>query len=348
MMSNAFLTTVVGSMPKPAWLMEKIPLNVAGKQVHGKGADWLFSGESLKEAQDDATRLTLHDQIHAGIDVVSDGEQRRSSYLTYVTSRLQGFDYSSLAKKWTRNRRRLAEVGRCVGTIQRSSPILIDDVAFLLAETDKPVKITLPGPMTVVDSTANEHYADEETMAMDVAKALNEEACALDALGVSVIQFDEPVFSRYPDKVKEWGIAALDRCLVGVNSAKTAAHICYSYPMPGVPRPIIDSYSIILKALEDSKVDQLALEFEASKLDPSLLRLCPSKTVMFGCIDNGIDEIETPEQVAEKLLAAAKHLPADQIQAAPDCGLVPLSIEIARAKLKSMVKGAKLARDRLS
>ena len=345
-MSKAFVTTVVGSMPKPAWLMEQLPLNAEGKQVHGKGADWLFSGDLLESARDDATRLTVHDQVRAGIDVVSDGELRRSSYITYITSRLDGFDYETLAKKWTRNKRRLAEVGRCIGPVRRSGSILKKDAAFMLAETDLPVKITMPGPMTVVDSTADEHYGDEATMAMEVAAALNEEARELDALGVAVIQFDEPVFSRYPDKVKEWGITALDRCLEGVNTAKTAAHICYSYPMPGVPRPIMDTYPVILEALEGSKIDQLALEFEASKLDPALLRLCPSKTVMFGCIDNGIDEIETPEQVAGKLLAAAKYLPADQIQAAPDCGLVPLSLDIARAKLRAMAEGAQLARER--
>jgi 5-methyltetrahydropteroyltriglutamate--homocysteine methyltransferase len=346
-MPKNFVTTVVGSMPKPAWLMEQLPLNAEGKQVHGKGADWLFSGDLLETARDDATRLTVHDQIHAGIDVLSDGEQRRSSYLTYITSRLEGFDYETLAKKWTRNKRRLAEVGRCIGPVRRSGPMLKKDAAFMLAETDRPVKITMPGPMTVVDSTADEHYGDEATMAMEVAAALNEEARELDALGVAVIQFDEPVFSRYPDKVKEWGITALDRCLEGVNSAKTAAHICYSYPMPGVPRPIVDSYPVILEALEASKIDQLALEFEASKLDPELLRLCPSKTVMFGCIDNGINEIESPEYVAGKLLAAAKHMPADQIQAAPDCGLVPLSLDIARAKLRAMADGARLAREQL-
>lgn len=345
-MPKAFVTTVVGSMPKPAWLMEQLPLNAEGKQVHGKGADWLFSGDLLESARDDATRLTVHDQVRAGIDVVSDGELRRSSYITYITSRLDGFDYETLAKKWTRNKRRLAEVGRCIGPVRRSGSILKEDAAFMLAETDLPVKITMPGPMTVVDSTADEHYGDEATMAMEVAAALNEEARELDALGVAVIQFDEPVFSRYPDKVKEWGITALDRCLEGVNTAKTAAHICYSYPMPGVPRPIMDTYPVILEALEGSKIDQLALEFEASKLDPALLRLCPSKTVMFGCIDNGIDEIETPEQVAGKLLAAAKYLPADQIQAAPDCGLVPLSLDIARAKLRAMAEGAQLARER--
>ena len=203
-MTEPFLTTVVGSMPKPAWLMEQVPLNEAGKQVHGKGADWVFSGDLLSEAMDDATRVTLHDQEAAGIDIVSDGEQRRRSYLTYITMRLSGFDYETLAKKWTRNRRRLAEVGRCTGPVRRTEPMLADDLKFMLAETGRPVKITMPGPMTVVDSTADEHYGDEAAMAMDVAAALNAEARELDGMGAAVIQFDEPVFSRYPDKVREW------------------------------------------------------------------------------------------------------------------------------------------------
>ena len=343
-MQKPFVTTVVGSMPKPSWLMEQIPLNEEGKQVHGRGAEWQFSGDVLKKALDDATRLTLHDQETAGIEIVSDGEQRRKSYLTHITSQLEGFDYQKLTKKWTRNRRRLAEVGRCIGAIKRKGPILRAELDFLLRETKLPIKVTLPGPMTVVDSTADEHYRDEEKLAMDVAVALNEEALELEKQGAAVIQFDEPVFSRYPEKVVSWGIRALDRCLKGLSTAKSVAHICYSYPMPGVPRPIVDSYSVILEALEGSKVDQLALEFEASKLAPSLLRRCPSKTVLFGCIDNGTNAIENPRDVADKLLAAAEHLPPAQIQAAPDCGLVPLPIDIARLKLKVMVEGAKLAR----
>ena len=342
--SQAFTTTVVGSLPKPVWLQEKLPLNEQGKQVHGKGAAWRLAGDELLEAQRDAVRVALQTQVRAGIDIVSDGEQARKSYVTYVTSALTGFDYETVAKKWTRNRRRLAEVGRCVGEVRRVRPILETDLRFLIEESSQPVKITLPGPMTVVDSTSNEHYADDQEFAFAVADALNAEA-----LGPLVIQFDEPVFSRYPDQVRDWGIAALDRCVEGIN-AKTCVHVCYSYPMPGVPRPIVDSYPTILKELEASRVDQLALEFEASALDPSLLRLCPSKTVLFGCIDNGAlsyETVESPEYVAAKLLAAAKHLPPEQIQAAPDCGLVPLSTQVARHKLQAMVSGARLARRKL-
>ena len=345
-MSEPFLTTVVGSMPKPEWLQRKLPLNAEGQQVHGAGADWLFEGEALAEAQDDAVRISIHDQERAGLDVVSDGEQRRKSYLTYVTMRLEGFDYTELTKKWTRNRRRLADVGRCVVPVRRIKPIVVADLAFALEEARRPLKVTLPGPMTVVDSITDEHYGDEAAFAMDVARALNAEARDLDALAPAVIQFDEPVFSRYPEKVADWGIEALDRCLDGLTQT-TAAHVCYSYPMPGVPRPIRDSYPAILKELERSRVDQLALEFEASRLSPELLRLCPSKTVLYGCIDNGIDDVEPPEQVADRLLAAARHLPATQLQAAPDCGLVPLRLPVARAKLRAMVEGARRARERL-
>jgi 5-methyltetrahydropteroyltriglutamate--homocysteine methyltransferase len=345
-----FLATVVGSLPKPVWLQEKLPLNAAGKQVHGRGATWMLDGEQLASAHDDAVRVAIHDQTVAGLDIISDGEQRRTSYVTYVTSRLAGFDYEQLTKKWTRNRRRLAEVGRCVGEVRRTAPILVDDLRFLMDESTRPVKITLPGPMTVVDSTADEFYGDEEALAMAVARALNAEARALDALGPAVIQFDEPVFSRYPDKVDAWGIRALDACVEGLNAA-SCVHVCYSYPMPGVPRPIVDSYERILAALEVSAVDQLALEFEASKIDPALLRLCPSKTVLFGCVDNGalsFDDVETPKHIADRLLRAAEHLPPEQIQAAPDCGLVPLSTGVARRKLAALAKGARLARERLA
>jgi 5-methyltetrahydropteroyltriglutamate--homocysteine methyltransferase len=343
------VTTVVGSLPKPPWLQKKLPLNTAGSEVHGKGAAWLFDGELLRRAQDDAVRVAIHDQVNAGIDIISDGEQRRTSYVAHVVAQLGGFDYGAPAKKWIRNNRRLAEVGLCTGEVFREAPILLDDLRFALEHSTRPVKVTLPGPMTVVDSILDQFYGDQRTLALAVANALNEEARALDRLGASVIQFDEPVFSRYPDKVAEWGVDALDQCIEGVN-AKTCVHVCYSYPMPGVPRPIVDAYPVILSELERSKVDQLALEFEAPGFDPDLLLLCPTKTVLFGCIDNGalgFKRIETVAQVADRLLAAAEYMAPDQIQAAPDCGLVPLDIEVARQKLKVMVEGAQLARHRL-
>ena len=345
-MPDEFVTTVVGSLPKPHWLMARNPVHGQGaKHVHGKGADWSLEDTVLEEALDDAVRIAVHDQVRAGVDIISDGEQRRKSWMTYVTARMEGFDYDNLVEKWTRNRRRLAPCGQCVGAVRRSAPILERDLRFVQDESPLPVKITLPGPLTIADSTVDAHYGDERTFAMALAEALNEEAKALDAMGPAVIQFDEPAYSRYPDKTVEWGIEALERCIEGIRT-KTAVHVCYSYPMPGVPRPIVDSYPVILEAIESCSVDQVALEFEESRLDPGLLRLCPSKTVLFGCISNNTDEVESPEHVASKLLAAAEHLPADQIQAAPDCGLVPLDRAVGSAKLRTMVEGARLARAR--
>ena len=179
-----------------------------------------------------------------------------------------------------------------------------------------------------------------------MAAAINSEALELDKLGPAVIQFDEPVFSRYPEKVADWGIAALDRCVQGLNAA-TAVHVCYSYAMPGVPRPIKPSYPVILAELEKSAVDQLALEFEAPQLDPALLDLCPSKTILFGCVDNANEAVENPEKIAARLLAAARHHDPANLHAAPDCGLVPLTPAAARAKLFALAAGARLARERL-
>jgi 5-methyltetrahydropteroyltriglutamate--homocysteine methyltransferase len=344
-----FTTTVVGSMPKPLWMLKRDPRTVA---VHDHGAEieWAFEGERLREAQDDATRVMLQTQEQAGIDVVSDGEQRREYYITYVTRALGGLDYKTLAEKKIRSGR-VGRVGRCVGPVRRTQPILEKDVRFLAAESPKPFKITMPGPLTVADSTANEYYGSEEEYVHAVAEALNEEAKALDALGVSIIQFDEPVYSRQPDRAVALGIPALDRAAQGLKNAKTAVHVCYGYPHKGVNRERKESYPTIIAALETSKIDIMSLEFEVSKIDPKVLRLCPSKTVMFGCIDVGHDEnagrIETPEHVCGKLLAAAEHLPPEQIMAAPDCGLVKIDVSTARAKLQAMAAGARMAREKL-
>ncbi|MDA1127596.1 MAG: hypothetical protein O2913_02715 [Chloroflexi bacterium] len=341
------MTTVVGSMPKPPWLYRQAAMDSKDSDHHGSGADWLLSGQPLKEAQDDAVRLAIYDQESAGVRILSDGEQRRKSYLTHITSQLGGFDYETLAEKWIRDGRRLANVGRCTGPIEWLGPMVVDDLRFLLTHTTAPVKVTLPGPMTVTDSTFDAYYGDERAFAMAVADAINREAKALDALGPAVIQFDEPVFSRYPEKVAEWGIEALNRCSQGLI-AQTAVHVCYSYAMPGVPRPIKDSYPQILAELERSQVDQLALEFQAPQLDPALLELCPSKIVLFGCIDNADPEVENFQKIAQRLLAAGEHHDPEKLQAAPDCGLVHLTQASARAKLSALYRGAQLAREILS
>ena len=346
-MPEPFITTVVGSMPKPPWLYHQKPMDSKGFDHHYTGSDWALTGDPLRDAQDDAVRLAVYDQETAGVRIISDGEQRRKSYLTHITSQLGGFDYESRAEKWIRDGRRLAQVGRCTGPVEWLGPMVVGDLRFLLTNTTSPVKVTLPGPMTVVDSTYDDYYGDERKLAMAVADAINKEAKALDALGPAVIQFDEPVFSRYPEKVADWGIEALDRCADGLR-AQTAVHVCYSYTIPGVERPIKPSYPQILAELEKSTIDQLALEFQAPQLDPALLELCPSKTVLFGCVDNADPEIENAESIAQRLLAAAEHHDPEKLQAAPDCGLVLLSQAIARAKLSALFRGTQIARDRLA
>ena len=346
-MTVPFETTVIGSLPKPRWLYDSSAFSTNPKQIHGKGGAWAYSGEKLREAQDDATRLAIGVQESAALDEISDGEQRRESYLSYVVRKLEGFDFETFGEKWVRGGRRLAQVGRCTGPVAWPGPMLLQDLLFTLSYSRTPVKVTLPGPMTVCDSILDEFYGYEKLMAFAVAEALNKEARALAEAGASTIQFDEPVFSRYPDKVLDWGIEALDRSAHGIE-AETAVHICYSYPLPGVPRPIVPSYPTILPALDSSSIDQLALEFQSPMLSLDLLSLCPTKTVLFGCIANTTEEVENPEDLANRLLEAAKHHPAKKLKAAPDCGLVPLSGNSAKRKLRAMVEGAQLARDQLT
>ena len=200
-MAEPFLTTVVGSMPKPPWLYSQVSFDSHETDHHGQGGDWALQYPELGQAQDDATRLIIQDQERVGIDIISDGEQRRKSYMTYVTTRLEGMDYETLGEKWIRDGRRLAVVGRCTGPVRRNGPILVDHLRFLMGQTSLPVRITLPGPMTVADSVLDTFYGDEREFALAIANTINEEARALDLLGPAVIQFDEPVFSRYPEKV---------------------------------------------------------------------------------------------------------------------------------------------------
>lgn len=343
---TAFLTTGIGSMPRRPWLFSN-RVGLDGKHDHyGKGGEWLLPETLLISGQDDATRVVVKIQEDAGLDVITDGEQRRKNYVTYLTAQMGGFDYTNFKPKEMGGGRRTLLAGRCTGPIVHKAPMTVNDLQFLQQETSKPAKMTLPGPMTVVDSTVNEFYGDEKEMAFAWAKAINKEAKLLDALNPEVIQFDEPRFSRLPEKVEEWGIEALNLCVEGVKS-KTAVHVCYGYPQPGLLRPINDSYETIIQLLEQSKVDQLALEFAGASLDPSILKNCPSKTVIFGCVFNSSEIMEDPQEVAKLLLKASEYVDPNKLQAAPDCGLVMMSDEAALQKLKILVQGARLARSQI-
>lgn len=337
--------SIVGSLPKPAWLQEKAALNAQGKDVHGRGASWLVAPEHLQAAQDDAVRLALLVQERAGMDIVTDGEQRRTGYLRAVVERLDGFDYSQLRRKWTQNNRRQAEVGRCTGPVRRSRSLQLAEAGFAMAQTHLPLKVTLPGPLTVVEAIANEFYDDEAELAFAIAAALRAEAEALFAAGVAVVQIDEPVFARRLDAVRAWGLQALSATLSGLRGS-TAVHICYSYPMPGVPRPIDDSYPALLEMLNDCPVDQLSLEFKEAALDLSLLRLVgPDKDVLLGCVSNATDRIEDEGEIAAMLEEAGRHFRGRALVASTDCGLVPLTPAVAEAKMRALARGRNLVND---
>jgi 5-methyltetrahydropteroyltriglutamate--homocysteine methyltransferase len=331
---------MVGSYPMPSWLGRRTA------EPHGVGVIWNLSADQLLEGQRDAILLALHDQETAGLDVVTDGEQSRAGYVTHLTSRLDGFDYQTLGHKWKSGGRRRAEVGRVVGPVRWRQPVMADDVRYLRAHTDRAVKIQLHGPMTIVDSTLDMHYGDERALALDLAAAINAEAHALAAAGCDVIQIDEPAFSRYPERLEAWGIEALDRCLAGLPCA-TAVHVCYSYPLPGVPRPVLDSYAAILPMLARSSVGALALEFEEPALDPAVLARAGDKAIVFGAISICRDAVEAPAHVASRLEEALRHVAPERLMVAPDCGLLYLPREIARAKLAAMVEGARIVRRRL-
>jgi 5-methyltetrahydropteroyltriglutamate--homocysteine methyltransferase len=334
-------TTISGSLPKPAWLADRQQL----------WAPWALDGEDLAEAKRDAVRVVLRDQETAGIDIVTDGEQTRQHFVTTFIEGLDGVDFESRATVKIRQRYD-ASVPRVVGEVSRPRPVYVDDARFLVSETSRPVKYQLPGPMTMADTLADEYYGDRERLAMAFADILNAEAKELAAAGVSVIQFDEPAFNVYMDDVNVWGIKALERAAAGVDCT-TAVHICYGY---GIEANIKwketlgsewRQYEETFPAIAASTIDQVSLEAAHSHVPIELLALLHGKAVMVGVIDVASDEIETPEEVAATIRRAMEHVPVENLIPSTNCGLVPLSREVARAKLVALGAGATIARAEL-
>ena len=338
-------TTLAGSLPKPSWLADpRLQLF----------APWVPPADRLREAQDDAVRLCLLDQEEAGIDIVSDGEQRRRHYIWGFLDGLMGTDTQRLGKKRTRGGRYVAEqeVARIVGEVTRPAPVMGPALAFAKAHTRRPIKVALPGPMTMVDTTLDEHYGqDEESLAMRFAALLNAEARDLAAAGAAVIQFDEPCFNIYLDKVKAWGIRALEAAIEGV-SCTTAIHICYSY---GIPRVLAwkkantewGQYAVTLPLLRETRIAQISVECAASGVDVALLAEARGKDILLGVIDVGTEEVESPALVAERIRKALPHVEPGRLFPCTDCGLVPRSRQAARAKLRALVEGAQMVRREL-
>jgi len=337
-------TTIVGSLPKPTWLAEPGVLR----------APWRISGEALQEAKDDAVRLALIEQEDAGLDVVCDGEQRRRHYIWGFLEGLTGMDTEHLGAKRARGGRYAEQTpaARIVGEVARPAPVFLDALRFARANTRRALKVTLPGPMTIVDSVLDEHYgADEKSLAFRFAELLNAEARELAVAGADVIQFDEPCFNVYVDKVAEWGIAALERSAAGVT-AKKAVHICYGYGTPSVlawksRNQDWGHYGRTLPLLAESSIDQVSVECAASGVDVSVLGVLKGKEVLLGVIDVGTENVETPELVAERIRKALPYVSPERLFPCTDCGLVPRSRAAARGKMQALAAGAALARKSL-
>ena len=310
--------------------------------------NWRLSGPALLEAQDDATVLALEDQEGAGIDIVCDGEQRRSTHHTYFMSHLDGVDFGTLRPKGMRGRTtNMTEVPRVTGPVSLRAHRTTEDFRFLRRLTGKPIKATLPGPSTLVDGSCDEYYGDERALAFAFADALRGEIAALAAAGCVLVQLDEPAVSRLPEKLHAWGVEAMDRAFAGVAVA-SCVHVCYGYTSRQSGRKEWKhGYDEILPALAKSRIEQFSLEFAEPALPPSVLRLLPGKTVQLGVINVGSNETETPAAVAGRLRAALEALPAARLIAAPDCGCVALPRDVARAKLAAMVAGAGTVRAEL-
>ena len=335
-------TTIAGSLPKPAWLAEPRKLWPA----------WRLAGQELAQAKRDATLLWLKAQEDAGVDIVTDGEQSRQHFVHGFLEFVDGIDFSRKVKIGIRNNRYEAMVPVVTGPLALKGRVHEAEARLARAHTERRLKFTLPGPMTIVDTIADEHYGDKVKLAMAFAELLNQEARALEKDGVDVIQFDEPAFNVYMEDVKRWGIAALERAARGLKCT-TCVHICYGYGI----QANIDwkqtlgsewrQYEEIFPALAKSKIDQVSLECIHSKVPIEILKLLKGKDVLVGVIDVATDALETPQEVARVIAAAAKYVPPKQLFPCTNCGMAPMDRDVAVKKLEALVQGTALAAKKL-
>jgi len=335
--------TLVGSYPQPEWLIdrkrlgERLPPRVRAREL------WRVAPEWLDEAQDDATLLAIRDQERAGLDIITDGEMRRESYSNRFATALEGVDIDTPGTGMDRSGKPNI-VPRVVGKIRRKHPVEVRDVQFLRANTDRKIKMTVPGAFTMAQQAQNLFYGDEEEMIADYAEAVNEEIKDLFAAGADIVQVDEPYMQARPDKARKYAVQALNRALDGVTGV-TAVHLCFGYAAIVHERP--SGYSF-LPELAETCVDQISIETAQSSLDCSILQKLPGKTIMVGVLDLSTPVIETPETVAARIRRALPHVSADRIIVAPDCGLKYLPRASAFGKMQAMVAGARLVRAELA
>jgi len=336
------LTTVVGSYPQPEWLVDRqnlrsrLPPRVRARDI------WRIPEPLLQEAQDDATLLAIRDMERAGIDIISDGEMRRESYSNRFATALAGMDLDNPGVALGRTGRTNL-VPRVVGPIRRLYPVEIRDVEFLRRNTDRRIKITVPGPFTITHQTQDDYYHDEKALALDIAAAVNEEIKSLQAAGADVVQIDEPYLQARPEQARAYGVEVINRALEGIEGL-TALHLCFGYAAIVHDRP--GQYAFLTE-LRDCVVQQISLEAAQPNLDLSVLRELAGKTIILGVLNLGDMEIETPETVARRIRAALHYVEPERLILAPDCGMKYLPRAVAFGKLCALAEGARIVREEL-
>ena len=336
-----FETSIAGSLPKPAWLAETQKL----------WPQWKASGPELAAAKADATLLWIKAQEDAGLDIVGDGEQSRQHFVHGFVEQVDGIDFEHKVTMGIRNNRYDAQVPQVVAALRLKGRVHAAEAQLARAHTRKKLKFTLPGPMTIVDTVADRFYGDKARLAFAFAELLNQEALALQADGVDIIQFDEPAFNVYMKDAADWGVAALERAAQGLRCT-TAVHICYGYGIKANDawkRSLgaeWRQYEQVFPALARSSIGQVSLECYHSQVPPDLMALLQGKDVMVGVIDVASDVVETPEQVADTIGRALQFVPKERLFPCTNCGLAPMSREVAVKKLEALAQGAALARQR--
>lgn len=335
-------TSLVGSYPQPDWLIDREKLGHQMPPRVRAAALWRVAPEWLEQAQDDATLLAIRQQERAGLDILTDGEMRRESYSNRFATALEGVDLDHPGTIVSRSGSSVS-VPRVVGKIRRKHPVEVRDIRFLRANTDRLVKVTVPGPFTMSRQAQNDYYPTDDEMAMDYAAAVNEEIRNLFAAGADVVQIDEPYMEAQPELARRYGLAALRRALEGVTGT-TALHICFGYAalVPGRPA----AYSF-LENLADAPVRQISIETAQCSLDCSVLAKLPGKVIILGVLDLSTHQVETPEVVAARIRRALPFVSPERIVVAPDCGMKYLPADVAFGKMKAMVAGATLVRQEL-
>lgn len=336
-----FETTIAGSLPKPGWLAETNKL----------WPRWMAEGDALVQAKLDATLLWIKAQEDAGLDVIGDGEQSRQHFVHGFLEQVAGIDFEHKVEMGIRADRYKAMVPQVVAPLALKGRVHEREARFLRAHTKRRIKFTLPGPMTIVDTVADRCYGDRVKLAFAFAELLNQEALALQADGVDIVQFDEPAFNVYMEEAATWGVQALERAAQGLNCT-TAVHICYGYGIQANidwKKTLGDEwrqYEQVFPALAASRIDQVSLECIHSHVPPELMALLKGKDVMVGVIDVASEQVETPEQVADTIGRALQFVPKDRLRPCTNCGLAPMPRAVAEAKLAALARGAVLARER--